>query len=63
LKVCDEGLDLPPDFGAAKSKSLGMKLIASLARQLGGQPEWRSANPGTRFMLDFLPQHGPGQKA
>lgn len=63
LTVCDEGLGLPPDFDAATSRSLGMKLIATLGNQLGGQPEWRSANPGTRFMLDFLPQHGPGQKA
>lgn len=56
LTVCDEGVGLPPAFDKAKSKSLGMKLIANLGRQLGGHPEWQSANPGTRFVLDFLPQ-------
>lgn len=56
LTVCDEGAGLPPDFDATQSKSLGMKLIANLGRQLGGQPEWQSANPGTRFVLEFLPQ-------
>lgn len=56
LTVCDQGAGLPPEFDATKSKSLGMKLIASLGRQLGGRPEWQSANPGTRFVLDFYPQ-------
>ena len=59
LTVRDDGPGFPPDFDAATSKSLGMKLIATLGRQLGGRPEWQSANPGTRFVLDFLPQHGP----
>ena len=57
LNVCDQGTGLPPDFDAARSKSLGMKLIATLGRQLGGRPEWQSADPGTRFALDFFPQH------
>lgn len=59
LTVCDEGAGLPQEFDAAKSKSLGMKLIASLGRQLGGRPEWQDANPGTRFVLDFYPQAHP----
>lgn len=59
LTVCDDGAGLPPEFDAAKSKSLGMKLIASLGRQLGGRPEWQNANPGTRFVLDFYPQAHP----
>ena len=32
LTVCDQGAGLPPEFDATKSKSLGMKLIASLGR-------------------------------
>lgn len=63
LTVCDEGAGLPPDFNAAQSKSLGMKLIATLGRQLGGQPEWQGAEPGTRFVLDFLPQPGSNQES
>ncbi|CAO4150918.1 sensor histidine kinase [Methylorubrum extorquens] len=63
LTVCDQGAGLPPDFDAARSKSLGMKLIASLGRQLGGQPEWQGAEPGTRFVLDFLPQPGANHES
>ncbi len=63
FEVSDQGAGLPPDFDAAKSRSLGMKLIASLARQLGGQAEWQDAKPGTRFVLDFfqqeITQHNP----
>jgi two-component sensor histidine kinase len=62
LMVCDKGPGLPPDFDAAKSKSLGMKLIATLGRQLGGLPEWLSTNPGTRFVLDFYPQERPAHE-
>ena len=53
LTVCDEGAGLPPEFDTTSSASLGMKLIASLCGQLGGQPEWHNANPGTHFVLDF----------
>ena len=63
LTVCDQGAGLPPDFDAAQSKSLGMKLIATLGRQLGGRPEWQGAEPGTRFVLDFLPQPGSNQES
>ncbi|URD35102.1 GAF domain-containing protein [Methylobacterium tardum] len=58
MMVCDQGKGLPPDFDASRSRSLGMKLIATLGRQLGGQAEWQGAEPGTRFVLDFRPQHG-----
>jgi two-component sensor histidine kinase len=47
---------LPPGFDADNAESLGMKLIASLGHQLGGQPEWQDAHPGTRFVLEFLVQ-------
>lgn len=56
LTVCDRGQGLPPDFDAENARSLGMKLIASLGYQLGGQPQWQDARPGTRFVLDFLVQ-------
>ena len=37
LIVCDEGRDLPKDFDpTAASRSLGMRVVTSLARQLGG---------------------------
>ena len=56
LEVRDRGSGLPAGFDAAKSTSLGMKLIARLGRQLGGKPEWQNADPGTRFVLEFTPQ-------
>ena len=56
LTVCDGGPGLPPDFDADNAESLGMKLIASLGHQLGGQPDWQDAHPGTRFVLEFLVQ-------
>ena len=56
LTVCDEGPGLPPGFDADNAESLGMKLIASLGHQLGGQPEWQDAHPGTRFVLEFFVQ-------
>jgi two-component sensor histidine kinase len=56
LDVSDRGVGLPSDFNVEASGSLGMKLIASLSLQLGGQAEWRDAKPGTRFVLDFVPR-------
>ncbi len=38
----DDGVGLPTDFDAAKCTSMGLKLAASLARQLGGSLEFSS---------------------
>jgi len=38
----DDGVGLPADFDAAKCHSMGLKLAASLARQLGGELEFGS---------------------
>lgn len=56
LEVSDSGIGLPDGFNTAGSKSLGMKVINSFSRQIGGRPAWEDANPGTRFLLDFFPQ-------
>lgn len=53
LEVSDYGVGLPSDFDLAQSRSLGMRLAASLARQLGGRLDWQDARPGTRFVLDL----------
>jgi two-component sensor histidine kinase len=63
LEVCDRGAGLPPGFDPAKSKSLGMTVIAGLGRQLGGQPQWQDAQPGTRFVLEFPHQEGAPQNS
>ncbi|RYC28749.1 GAF domain-containing protein [Lichenibacterium minor] len=55
FEVRDHGPGLPAEFDTTKSKSLGMKLIARLGRQLGGKPVWQNSNPGTRFVLEFTP--------
>ncbi len=37
LSVCDEGEGLPSDFDPGKSSGLGMNVVTTLARQLGGR--------------------------
>lgn len=59
LTVSDSGQGLPEGIGTTNGTSLGMKLIASLSHQMGGTPEWQNANPGTRFVLDFVAQEHP----
>jgi len=56
LTICDEGIGLPESFQMRASTSLGMKLINSLAGQIGGKPQWQDVKPGTRFVLDFFAQ-------
>jgi two-component sensor histidine kinase len=57
FEVYDEGIGMPKGTDPARLKSLGMRLIDSLVRQLGGHIEWRDAKPGTRFILEF-PRQG-----
>jgi PAS domain S-box-containing protein len=42
--VKDDGIGLPANFDAAKATSMGLKLAASLAHQLGGKLVFRSEN-------------------
>jgi two-component sensor histidine kinase len=52
LSVSDRGRGLPPDFKIErKSSSLGMKMIASTVRQLGGTLEINRLTPGTEFVI------------
>lgn len=54
--VCDEGEGLPADFDpAASNKSLGMRVVTSLARQLGGtlSAADREDTPGSCFTVSF----------
>ncbi len=48
----DDGKGLPHDFDAAKSSSLGMRLVGRLAEQLGGSLEYHYEN-GSLFILHF----------
>jgi two-component system, sensor histidine kinase PdtaS len=50
LKVTDDGIGM--DIQPADKSHLGTRIVRNLARQLGGEPEWRSG-PGTTFTLRF----------
>jgi two-component sensor histidine kinase len=52
LSIADRGRGLPPDFKIeGKSTSLGMKMIASTVRQLGGTLDINRLAPGTEFVI------------
>jgi two-component system, sensor histidine kinase PdtaS len=52
LHVDDDGKGLPPDFNPAKSKSLGLKLVNILSRQLRGKFSSESSE-GASFVVKF----------
>jgi two-component sensor histidine kinase len=51
LRVADQGRGLPPNFQIGQSTSLGMRVIASTAGQLGGTIEVNRLEPGTEFVI------------
>lgn len=55
LTVADNGVGLPEDFEARREKSLGLHLVADLAKQLGGTLEMRSEK-GAWFAVTFTPK-------
>ncbi len=52
LKVDDDGKGLPDDFNPSKSKSLGLKLVSILSRQLRGKFS-SSSSKGANFVVLF----------
>ncbi len=52
LTVEDDGVGMPADFDVRKSRSLGLKLVSDLARQLDGRVE-TIGNHGTAFRIEF----------
>ncbi|WP_343525544.1 histidine kinase dimerization/phosphoacceptor domain -containing protein [Sphingomonas sp.] len=60
LSVRDQGRGLPADFDmkAASRHSLGMRMIASLARQLRGEVRFEDAAPGTCATLTMAYPQG-----
>ncbi|HYH37813.1 MAG TPA: histidine kinase dimerization/phosphoacceptor domain -containing protein [Azospirillum sp.] len=54
LRVADDGAGLPDDFGTATTRSLGMRLITALTRQIGASVEVERA-AGTAFVLRSAP--------
>lgn len=53
VRVRDDGAGLPDDFDEATSHSLGIEILRTLARQLGGEVEFAAANPGTAVTLQM----------
>jgi PAS domain S-box-containing protein len=53
LTVADNGVGIPPDLDVAGAKTLGLRLICSLARQIDGQFELVRANPGTAARIQL----------
>ena len=51
LRVADQGRGMPEDFHIDQSRSLGMRVIASTVRQLGGTLEIKRREPGTEFVI------------
>jgi two-component sensor histidine kinase len=52
LRVSDDGVGIPPGFDPARSSSLGMQLVVTLAEQLDGRLEIERA-PGAAFRITF----------
>ncbi len=55
LHVDDDGTGLPPDFNPTKSKSLGLKLVNILSRQLRGKFSTKphDSSEGASFIVKF----------
>lgn len=53
MKISDNGLGFSDSITAQNSKSLGLKLIRNLARQLMGEIEKLPESPGTHYRLLF----------
>ena len=52
LIVCDDGVGVPKDLDITKTKSLGMKIVHKLIKQIDGELETDFSN-GTKFSIKF----------
>ncbi len=58
LSVSDNGVGLPPDFNLERTRSLGLKMIRSLSRQIRGTLDFHR-DGGTTVAVAFAPQIDP----
>jgi two-component sensor histidine kinase len=59
LRVDDDGIGIPSDVNVKTTKSLGLRLVRSLTRQIRGSFEMVKADRGTSACLHFkVDQHG-----
>ncbi|MDJ0386608.1 DUF4118 domain-containing protein [Roseomonas sp. E05] len=59
LTVANDGAPLREDFDPARSESLGLKIVAALAQQVGGRFEMQAAPQGTVSRLTFPLEQAP----
>lgn len=52
LRVADDGVGLPPDVGFWNTKTLGLRLVRTLVRQIDGEIEL-GGPPGAEFRIRF----------
>ncbi|MFK5856756.1 MAG: histidine kinase dimerization/phosphoacceptor domain -containing protein [Bacteroidota bacterium] len=52
LRIIDDGIGLPKEFDPLSKRSLGLRLVQGLIRQLGGEYAYE-CKKGTQFMLQF----------
>ena len=53
----DNGVGLSPEFDLTKSKGLGMRVVAALAKQLGGDVTQAAVADGAEFVLLVPVEH------
>ncbi len=53
LAVADDGEGIPHNFDIDKTDSLGMKLVSSLSKQIGGEPNIIRQDNGTAVIIIF----------
>ncbi|HSN92930.1 MAG TPA: histidine kinase dimerization/phosphoacceptor domain -containing protein, partial [Anaeromyxobacteraceae bacterium] len=59
LRVADDGVGMAAPVDPAAATTLGLSIVATLARQVGGRLELRGG-PGTEVLLEFPVQPGEG---
>lgn len=53
LSIVDNGVGIPEEINLKKPKSLGIKLIRTLSKQLQAETELTNVDKGTKFALQF----------
>lgn len=54
LSVSDNGPGMPEGFSLTEARSLGLRLVSQLTRQLYGKAHFENTASGCRFDIDFL---------
>jgi two-component sensor histidine kinase len=57
LSVEDSGVGIPSDLDLDANKSLGLRLVKLLTRQIRGSFELTKSDPGTAALLQFAVDH------